>query len=225
MLLNFTNTTSSSTTVNWSSGNGTARAAFVFRGSNGSAIPTDGLSYSAGTAYGAGTQVGTTGWYCFYNGKAATANITGLTVNTTYRVTVVEYNTVSGVQRDLVTGLDPATVTTGLTLANGFLGQVNGVFALISSLDDSKVVANNILSPNGDGVNDTRIVKNLEFYPNNKVTVYDRAGNIVYSKQGYMNDSAGTYQGNILNQGTCYYLVDLGNEKKMTGFITVVRDR
>jgi len=105
------------------------------------------------------------------------------------------------------------------------LGQVNGVFALISSLDDSKVVANNILSPNGDGVNDTRIVKNLEFYPNNKVTVYDRAGNIVYSKQGYMNDWAGTYQGNILNQGTYYYLVDLGNEKKMTGFITVVRDR
>ena len=148
-----------------------------------------------------------------------------MTVNTTYRVTVVEYNTVSGVQRDLVTGLDPATVTTGLTLANGFLGQVNGVFALISSLDDSKVVANNILSPNGDGVNDTRIVKNLEFYPNNKVTVYDRAGNIVYSKQGYMNDWAGTYQGNILNQGTYYYLVDLGNEKKMTGFITVVRDR
>jgi hypothetical protein len=34
-----------------------------------------------------------------------------------------------------------------------------------------------------------------------------------------------TYQGNILNQGTYYYLVDLGNGKKMTGFITVVRDR
>ena len=225
MSLIFTGITSNGATVSWTNGTGTARAAFVFQGSNGSAVPTDGLTYNPGTAYGTGTEVGTSGWYCFYNGTGSTANITGLAQKTTYRVTVVEYNTVSGVQRYLVTALDPADVTTGLTLANGFLGQGIGGFPLISSLDDSKVIANNILSPNGDGVNDTWIVKNLEFYPNNKVTVYDRAGNIVYAKQGYMNDWAGTYHGNILNQGTYYYLVDLGNGKKMTGFITVVRDR
>jgi len=225
MLVNFTNTTSSSTTVNWSSGNGTARAAFILQGSNGSAVPADGLAYNAGTAYGTGTLVGTSGWYCFYNGMGSTANVTGLAANTNYRVTVVEYNTISGVQKYLVTGLDPGKVTTGMTFANGFLGRGEGISPLISSFDDSKVVANNILTPNEDGVNDTWIVKNLEFYPNNKVTVYDRGGNIVYTKLGYANDWAGTYHGSILNQGTYYYLVDLGNGSTLRGFITVVRDR
>jgi len=74
-------------------------------------------------------------------------------------------------------------------------------------------------------VNDTWIVKNIEFYPNNKVTVYDRTGIVVYTKQGYANDWAGTYHGAILNQGTYYYLVDLGNGSTLRGFITVVRDR
>ena len=68
-------------------------------------------------------------------------------------------------------------------------------------------------------------MKNLEFYPNNKVTVYDRGGNIVYTKLGYANDWAGTYHGSILNQGTYYYLVDLGNGSTLRGFITVVRAR
>jgi len=69
------------------------------------------------------------------------------------------------------------------------------------------------------------MVKNITNYPNNKETVYDRTGNIIFSKQGYANDWAGTYRGSVLNQGTYYYLVELGNGSTLRGFITVVRDR
>ena len=96
---------------------------------------------------------------------------------------------------------------------------------LIASMSDEKVEANNILSPNGDGVNDIWVVKNIAFYPNNTVTVYDRTGKVVYTRKNYQNDWAGTYQGSVLNEGTYYYLVDLGNGSNLKGFITVVRDR
>jgi len=92
---------------------------------------------------------------------------------------------------------------------------------LVSSLNE-KVEASNILSPNGDGINDIWVVKNIAFYPDNTVTVYDRAGKTVFNKKGYTNNWDGTYRGSVLSEGTYYYLVDLGNGSTMKGFITVV---
>ena len=57
------------------------------------------------------------------------------------------------------------------------------------------IYANNIISPNGDGKNDVWVVKDILSYPNNTVTVFDRAGRIVYSKHTYSNDWNGTFQG------------------------------
>jgi gliding motility-associated-like protein len=85
---------------------------------------------------------------------------------------------------------------------------------------------NNILSPNGDGKNDTWIVKDIQSYPNNTVKVYDRAGRIIYSKHTYANDWNGTYQGNTLAEGTYYYVIDLGTgDDAIKGFVTIVRSR
>ena len=115
----------------------------------------------------------------------------------------------------------PITITkSGLNAALESSKFLPGIFKT-----DSTVLANNILTPNGDGVNDTWLIKNIENYPNNSVTVYDRMGRIVFAKKSYANDWAGTYGGSILNQGTYYYLVDLGNGTYLKGFITVVRDR
>jgi gliding motility-associated-like protein len=90
----------------------------------------------------------------------------------------------------------------------------------------SAILPNNILSPNGDGKNDTWIVKDIQSYPNNRVTVFDRAGRPVYTKNGYSNDWAGTYQGSPLAEGTYYYVIDLGiGENYIKGFVTIVRQR
>ena len=86
--------------------------------------------------------------------------------------------------------------------------------------------ANNIITPNGDGKNDTWVIKNIDQYPNNSVKVMDKSGNVVYSKQGYTNDWDGTYNNAPLSQGTYYYIVDFGADSGLVyrGFITIVRD-
>jgi gliding motility-associated-like protein/uncharacterized repeat protein (TIGR01451 family) len=75
----------------------------------------------------------------------------------------------------------------------------------------------NEFSPNGDGVNETFVIDCLERYPDNKLEVYNRWGNIVYAKKGYLNDWDGTSNGRaVINQsdklpvGTYYYVLDLG---------------
>ncbi|MBO6880310.1 gliding motility-associated C-terminal domain-containing protein [Winogradskyella sp.] len=76
----------------------------------------------------------------------------------------------------------------------------------------------NEFSPNGDGVNETFVIDCLERFPNNKLEVYNRWGNIVYTKNGYLNDWDGTSNGRaVINQsdklpvGTYYYVLDLGD--------------
>lgn len=90
----------------------------------------------------------------------------------------------------------------------------------------TSVLPGNIISPNGDGKNDTWVIKDIENYPNNEVTVFDRAGRIIYAKKGYTNDWGGTLRGSPLNEDTYYYVLDLGpGQPKIKGFITIIRDR
>ena len=79
----------------------------------------------------------------------------------------------------------------------------------------------NEFSPNDDGINDFFNIDCIETYPNNKVEIYNRWGNIVYEKRGYRNDWNGTSNGRaVLNQsdklpvGTYYYIIDLGDGSK-----------
>jgi len=88
------------------------------------------------------------------------------------------------------------------------------------------VTATNILSPNGDGRNDTWAVKDILLYPNNTVTVFDRGARVVFTKHGYTNDWNGTLRGSPLTEGTYYYTVDLGNGSPVIkGFLTILRTR
>ncbi|MXV17052.1 YDG domain-containing protein [Hufsiella ginkgonis] len=98
----FTNIATTSATVSWtvpSSGGGTARAAFIKATSTGSPAPANNTTYTANTVFGSGTQIGTDGWYCIYNGTGSTVNVTGLSEGTAYRVKVVEYNGTAGLEK------------------------------------------------------------------------------------------------------------------------------
>ena len=91
--------------------------------------------------------------------------------------------------------------------------------------DLSKIKANNILTPNNDGFNDKWVIENIDYYPNNEVKVFDKAGRIIYSKKAYDNSWDGTVNGTALSEGTYYYIVDFGTDKmRVKGFITLVRE-
>jgi gliding motility-associated-like protein len=92
--------------------------------------------------------------------------------------------------------------------------------------NQKNLVVTNILTPNGDGKNDVWSIQDIQLFPNNIVTVYDRGGRTVYTKHGYTNDWNGTYGGSPLTEGTYYYIVDLGpQQRKFKGYITIVRNR
>lgn len=87
-------------------------------------------------------------------------------------------------------------------------------------------------SPNGDGNNDYWFIRSIDSYPSNSIKVFDRWGIVVYQIQNYDNGSVmwdgrantGFESGKLLEQGTYFYTVDLGNETKpMSGYVVIVR--
>lgn len=84
--------------------------------------------------------------------------------------------------------------------------------------------ASNMITPNGDGKNDVWIVKNLEDFPVNELSIYNREGKLVYTKVGYDNSWDGTYNGMALTEDTYYYVLTIDSGKKvMKGFVSLVR--
>jgi photosystem II stability/assembly factor-like uncharacterized protein len=93
-------------TVNWDDGSKTKRIVFVKQTGEGFPLPSDGYTYSAYEKFGDSTQIGSTGWYCVYNGVShpGGVTVTGLYPNTTYRVAVLEYEGYSGSEKYLTFG-------------------------------------------------------------------------------------------------------------------------
>ncbi|RYE17135.1 MAG: T9SS type B sorting domain-containing protein, partial [Sphingobacteriales bacterium] len=92
--------------------------------------------------------------------------------------------------------------------------------------DYQTLLATNILTPNGDGVNDKWVIANLDMYTNNVVKVFDRAGRVIFTEANYKNSWDATINGSPLAEGTYYYTVDFGAGKlTMKGFITIVRNK
>ena len=83
----------------------------------------------------------------------------------------------------------------------------------IGDVCDSDVLVSEAITPNGDGINDTWTIVNIERYSNAYVSVYNRLGNKVFSSIGYANDWNGVYQNQRerLPAGSYYYQIDLEN--------------
>lgn len=123
--------------IDWTNGNGVGRAVFVKATDTGEAAAVDETTYTANTAFGTGTQIGTTGWYCVYNGTGTTVTVTGLSASTAYRAHVVEYNGSAGSEVYLTAAgtENPANQTTAVLLFSGGSGTELAPYQ-IANLDD-----------------------------------------------------------------------------------------
>ncbi|WP_428327507.1 gliding motility-associated C-terminal domain-containing protein [Mucilaginibacter sp.] len=81
----------------------------------------------------------------------------------------------------------------------------------------------NTFTPNSDGINDTWDVKALDTYPTSLTQVFDRYGSLVFKSTGYTTAWDGRYNNKEVPTGTYYYLIDLKNGKKFSGWLLVVR--
>ena len=87
-------------------------------------------------------------------------------------------------------------------------------------------VATNLITPNGDGLNDNFQIPCLQndSYPNNSLTIFNQWGDEVYSAQPYTNNWQGTFNGEDLPVGTYFFILDLGvNQQPQDGFIQLER--
>ncbi len=92
--------------------------------------------------------------------------------------------------------------------------------------DDYIIRPSNVLTPDGNGQNDTWKVNNIENYPDNEVFVYNRWGQEVFSTTGYQNDWGGLSGADLLPDGTYYYLIVFKeSELKYSGALTILRNK
>jgi gliding motility-associated-like protein len=90
-----------------------------------------------------------------------------------------------------------------------------------------RFIFSQVISPNGDGINDTWVFGGLERFTNNKVTIFSRWGDVVYKANGYdnvnvvWNGEFNNGKSGIVPDGTYFYIVELGNGSKLTGFIVL----
>ncbi len=83
--------TSGSIKLSWENGNGSQRIVFCKKGTEGNASPVNNTSYYADAEYGVGSQIGISGWYCVFNGRADSCYISGLLPGDEYLFEVMEY--------------------------------------------------------------------------------------------------------------------------------------
>lgn len=84
----------------------------------------------------------------------------------------------------------------------------------------AEITAPNIITPNNDQLNDRLIFKDLDFYPDNQLQVFNRWGNRVFEQNSYQN----TWEGDDLTDGIYFYILTL-KEKNQTysGFFHLQR--
>lgn len=74
----------------------------------------------------------------------------------------------------------------------------------------------NGMSPNGDGINDTFFIANLDAQNANYLQIFNRWGHLVFEQKDYQNDWQGTWNGKALPDGTYFYALEVENNEGET---------
>jgi gliding motility-associated-like protein len=116
--------------------------------------------------------------------------------------------------------LDDITYTLAVTGIGGCTAPPDKMFVKV--LKAPKVP--NTFTPNNDGINDFWKIEYLDTYPNNKVQVFTRTGQLVFESKGYKTPWNGTLNGKPLPVDTYYYIIEPENGRKpITGYVTILK--
>lgn len=137
--------------------------------------------------------------------------------------------------------IDPGnSETLSIRFAPTDLGQRTGTLTILSNGDipaytlnllgegDAEPEVFNVVTTNNNGKHDFLNIRNITLFPKNRVSIYDRWGNVVFEKNGYDNATETftgiSSSGKELAAGTYYYVLDKGNgSQRITGYIMLKR--
>ncbi|TJZ61124.1 T9SS type B sorting domain-containing protein [Sphingobacterium olei] len=121
----------------------------------------------------------------------------------------------------VVKGERGAVYKVEVTSPLGCVREASFELDVLTFSENLEIEISNFLTPNNDGINDFWVIKNLELFNQNEVTVFDSRGNTVFTKRNYANDWNGISQGGRLATGVYYYKVTVDGEV-YTGSISIV---
>ena len=114
--------------------------------------------------------------------------------------------------------------TTYTATVTSSLGCVNTTNVTVDINEDVNVSPAIVFTPNGDGINDKFIIKNIDSYPQNKLQIFDQSGKTVYERINYNNDWDGTITGESkFTNKTYYYVLTVNGNITKKGAITILR--
>jgi gliding motility-associated-like protein len=95
----------------------------------------------------------------------------------------------------------------------------------VTVLPSDRLVIPDLITPNGDGMNDVWELDFLQNLTDYRVKIYSRGGILVWNTELYQNDWNGTHfqNGKILPDGTYYYLIQLSDGTEFKGPVTIKR--
>jgi large repetitive protein len=125
----------------------------------------------------------------------------------------------------------PTTIPTlpvGATVYTVTVADANGCTAtdavtVIVSADPAEGSIMNLITPNGDGMNDEFHLPFLEKLTDYTFSIYARAGNLVYSTTNYDQRWAGKMDGADLPDGAYWYIIQTKEGKTIKGAVTIKR--
>jgi gliding motility-associated-like protein len=91
---------------------------------------------------------------------------------------------------------------------------------MINVLPPCHIIIPNVMTANGDGVNDIFVIKNIEHHPNTRLIIFDRWGLKIYEKDNYNNEWK---EDGIKATGTFFYVIEVPDDKTYSGFITILK--
>ena len=121
--------------------------------------------------------------------------------------------------------LETALATSAAGFNQCFRVQALGTAGQASYSNDAcvtfanKLLLYNVITPNGDGLNDVFYIDNAALYPGSSLTIFDRWGKQVYAARDYRN----TWGGERAGPGTHYYLFRLADGTQYKGWFEIIK--
>lgn len=147
------------------------------------------------------------------NGKVSGDNVSYFWTPGDYLDDATKLNPVSTPPTDI-------TYTLHAVSNNGCLSSTDDVFIKVYP----KVIIPNSFTPNGDGINDNWTIPAIDAFPNARIKVTNRYGNLVYESNGIYSPWDGKTQGKDLPSATYYYTIYLNEDFPVfSGWVFIVR--